>query len=455
MGPLTENIRGLPSAADIDRMAEALGSAARLAYAPPHVYPMAAPAFVPHPSAARERPAGDALGLYIHIPFCNYACSFCFYAKRVGDTRAQMERYTAALKRELTWVRPGTRLTQLYVGGGTPTVLPADLLDDLLAAVFDRMTGGGVHTVECSPESVTPAHLDVLRARGVGRVSMGIQSLQEHVLDEVRRRHGGRDALAACDLLAASGLTVNVDLIYGLPGQSEAAFRADFAAVADRGIHSVTVYNLRINERTPVGRTLHADERLDLARLVRWRAFVQQTAAELGFTQTRWHLFQRLAPTAAARPARFEDRTGEGNQFGIGMSARSRLGATIYRNHADFNVYLSRVEGAESPVEEVFHLGESERKTRFIALSLGDGKPIDRQAFQESFGHSFEEEYGEPLQRLLAANLVAEDGSAIHLTETGKLVHDLVTLAFYPQHVREWLRDREDAAVRSGRVALK
>ena len=449
-------VRGLPSPAELDRIAAALGPTSRLAYAPPHIYPMSAPAFVPAIGADRPHPGGGgATGVYVHVPFCNYACSFCFYAKRVGDTREQMERYTRAVVKELDWLRPGTPLAQLYVGGGTPTVLPPDLLDTVLAAVFARTTGGGVHTVECSPESVTPAHLDVLRSRGVGRVSMGIQTLAEPVLDGVRRKHGRSEALAACDLLASSGLTVNVDLIYGLPDQSESDFHKDFEAVAGRGVNSVTVYNLRVNERTPVGRSVKSDERLDLARLVRWRAFVNQTAADLGFTQTRWHLFQRLsAPAAAPKPAKFEDRTGEGNQIGVGMSARSRLGGTVYRNTPDFHAYLARVEAGESPVEEVFPLGESERKTRYVAQTLGDGKPIDRAAFAATFGGDFDAEYGVPLRRMLAADLVAEDGDRVVLTETGKLVHDLVTLAFYPQHVRDWLREREVAAARTGRVAL-
>src|SRR5262249_43318587 len=148
------------------------------------------PAFVSRPLAERLRPTGNRLGIYIHIPFCNYSCNFCFYARRIGDGRAEMERYVRALCRELEWLKPDTGLAQLYMGGGTPTALPPDLLDAVLRAVFQRArSDGAIHTVECSPESVTCEHLDVLDHWRIGRVSMGIQSLDASVLDRVNRRH--------------------------------------------------------------------------------------------------------------------------------------------------------------------------------------------------------------------------------------------------------------------------
>jgi oxygen-independent coproporphyrinogen-3 oxidase len=448
---------GEPTAAEIDRIAEALGPASRLTYAPPHIYPMSAPVFEKTTSRDRPHPATGPLGIYVHIPFCNYACSFCFYAKRVGDGRDVQERYVAALLKELEWVEPGTPLNQLFVGGGTPTVLPADLLDRVLTGIFTRLTPSKrIHTVEGSPESISDAHLDVLQKHGIERVSMGVQSLRDNVLERIHRRHDAPYALSAIDKLVRRGFIVNIDLIYGLPEQTEENFREDFHIVAEHGAHAVTAYNLRVNEKTPVTRSLIEDERLDLAKLVRWRAFIKHMAHEHGFRQTRWHTFKRPATDdpVGRRAAEFEDVTGMGNQFSIGLSARSRLNTTVYRSIATLNDYLERVENNVSPIEDVFPLHKEARKTRFIALTLGDGKPLDRSAYDTIFGESFDIRFGEPLNRLQEAGLVAGNG-VLTLTETGKLVHDLVTLAFYPQHVKEWLRERERAAVESGRLKLK
>jgi oxygen-independent coproporphyrinogen-3 oxidase len=299
-----------------------------------------------------------------------------------------------------------------------------------------------IHTVESSPESLTAEHLAVFAARGIGRVSMGIQTLSDEVLARVNRQHGGSDALRACERLVASGLIVNIDLIYGLPGQTEAMFRHDFAAVAQCGVHSVTAYNLRVNERTSIVQTMGSDDQLSLARLVHWRAFVQATAAELGFVQKTWHTFQR--PSDAAR--RYEDKTGAGNQLGVGLSARSRLGAVIYRNHASQPVYCDRIETGRSPVEETFQLAEEGRKIRFIAQSIGVGKPLEREPYRQAFGPSIDDDYGEALRRLGSVGLITDTGPAIELTPMGRLFYDLVTLAFYPRHIKDWLHARHTAA---------
>jgi oxygen-independent coproporphyrinogen-3 oxidase len=336
---------------------------------------------------------------------------------------------------------------QLFMGGGTPTALPPDLLQRLLTSIFERAPSHAsqVHTVEASPESVTAEHIRALRECGVDRVSMGIQSLDDAVLGGVHRRHSSEQALAACRLLLDEGMILNIDLIYGLPGQTEASFQRDLEGVATQGVHSVTLYDLRVNEQTPVAKVVGADESLGLARLVRWRALVKHAAEELGFKQTRWHTFKRPDAVAARhRRAPCYDDTARGYQLGLGMSARSHLGFTIYRNHEDFETYLGRVEAGQSPVEEVFALQDDDRRTQFMARTLGDGMPLEREAYRAAVGRTIDEDFGAHLARLEQGGLLEDTGERIALSESGKLVYDLVTLSFYPNHARRWLEGRED-----------
>jgi oxygen-independent coproporphyrinogen-3 oxidase len=427
---------------EIERIVRAVGDVPGVVRAEAFVYPAAAPAFEDADGEERPPLSADRLRLYVHVPFCNYKCSFCHFVTRVDGSRAHRERYVAALERELLWIEPGTRLVQLFVGGGTPTALPPDLLDRLLASVFARTTpfGDDVHTVEASPESVTDAHLRVLRARGIGRVSMGVQSLDEAVLGEVHRRHGSAQVLDAVERIVGSDLILNVDLMYGLPGQTEASFRHDLETVAGRGVHSVTLYGLRVREGARVGRALrHAD----LPRILAWRRFVRRLAEDLGFTQVRPHTFKRPG-TIADRHERvvcFDDRV-QGHQFGAGTSARSLLGETVYRNRVSLDDYVARVEAGTSPVEAVFRMTEEDRRTKFVARTLGEGKVLRRDAYERAFGRSFESDHGALLERLAAGGLVEDVGEGWSLTETGLDLYDRVIVSFYPSRAIAWLRAR-------------
>jgi oxygen-independent coproporphyrinogen-3 oxidase len=443
----------------VERIAAAVGGVRGVAYEAAHVYPLSAPAFVDRPGAPRAHPGPGPLKLYAHVPFCNYACGFCFYVKRVGAGRAEMERYVGALERELEWVEPGTPLAQLYVGGGTPTALPADLLGRALASILVRMPPrpGASLTVECSPESVSTEHAAVLCEHGVPRASMGIESMEPRVLDTLRRRHGPEQALAACDLLLDAGLVVNVDLIYGLPGQDEASFVRDVERVAARGVQSISVYSLRLNERTPVASAVQAIERLELPRLLHWREIVERSLGAQGFEQVRWHTFVRrgAAPSGFDR-APCGESFGPGRQLGIGVSALSHLGHTLYRNDDRVVSYMERVERGESPVRQLFELDAQDRKTLYVARTLGDGGVLDRAAYASAVGSSADEDFGATLRRLSAGGLIDDDGRRISLSAEGRLVYDLVTLTLYPERARRWLdarQPRRDAASHSAAAA--
>jgi oxygen-independent coproporphyrinogen-3 oxidase len=246
--------------------------------------------------------------------------------------------------------------------------------------------------------------------------------------------------MAACERVVRRGLILNVDLMYGLPAQSEESFESDLAAVAAAGVQSVTLYDLRSTARSPLGRSLREEERLDLAHLLRWRQFVGDAAGALGFAQTRWHTWKRLETIAARheRAPSFDQRV-QGHQLGVGMSARSHLRRTVYRNAERIGEYLRRVEAGESPVEHVYRLREVDLRTQFVSRSLGDGRKLERAAYAHAFGHPLESDYGDVLARLAGAGLVLDDGDALELSPLGKLVYDRVMLNFYPKHAIEWL----------------
>ena len=422
-----------------DAIVAALADVPPVVRAEAFVYPAAVPAFASVDGAVRPRPSSDHLRLYVHVPFCAYHCSFCHFATVVGADRARQARYVEAVVRELAWIEPGTPLSQLFVGGGTPTALAPDLLDRLLGAVFARTRpyGTNVHTVEASPESVAPDHLAVLAAHGIGRVSMGVQSLDDDVLAGVARGHGRDQALAAIDRLVGAGFIVNVDLMYGLPGQTEAGFRAAVDEVAAHGVHSMTLYAVRVAPTSPVGRAVAREGRaLDLATLLRWRRVARDAAAARGYAQVRGHTFKRRG-TLADRHVReaCHDERVQGLQLGVGMSARSQLLDTLYRNRRGFDAYVDAVEAGRSPVDGVMVLRDEDRATKLIARTIGEGGVLARAAYAAAVGRSLDADHGATVEELVAAGLleaVEAEGGGLRLTETGRLLYDRVLVRFYP-----------------------
>jgi oxygen-independent coproporphyrinogen-3 oxidase len=431
---------------DIEKISRVLGGVPRVSYEAPHVYPLSAPAFAPVEDVVRPAPPREPLKLYVHVPFCNYACTFCFYVKQIRAGRERMERYVAAVRRELECVPEGTPLEQLYVGGGTPTALPADLLDEVFAAIDARMpaAAGVSRTVEASPESLTAEQIAVFRARNVERVSMGIETLDEKLLHAINRRHTRQQAEDSMALLLASGLVVNVDLMYGFPGQEESSFVADLDVAAGWGVPSISVYNLRLNEHTPLERVVDDLERLDLPRLVHWRAMIRREMEARGYEQVRWHTYvKRTGVHSSFGRAPCVDGSGPGRQLGIGVSAVSHLGAEVYRNRPNLDEYLTCIESGATAVDGLFTLDDADRRTLMLVRTLGDGRPLARASWREAFGQSIEEDLGPLLTDLIDAGLVGGDDEALFLTDTGRLVYDLITLAFHPRRARRWLEERQ------------
>lgn len=427
----------------IDRAARALDMAPRAAFWAPLEYPWSVQNFETRPRAERPRPSAGRADLYVHIPFCRYRCSFCIYAVQPLSSREEMERYVAALGHELDRVAPGAPFERLTVGGGTPTALPPPLFDAMLGTLIDRLElrPGGRRKVEASPDSLTAEHLEVLQRRDIGWVSVGVESLDEGVLGTVHRQHTPEQALEACRKVVASGMKLNADLIYGLPGQTEESFRRDFARLAETGVHRICMYALRLNEKVRAASQLAPEERFDLVRLVRWRAFAARTAREMGFRPTSYYAFTRESETPTPAERRAASRSGEELEvLGIGMSARSQLGDSVYRNHDRLGTYLERVEGGVSPVETVFDLGTEDRKTQVVARTLGNSRALDRATYARRCGTTIDADFGALLARLREGDLIEDDGERIILTELGNLLYDRVALSFYPERARGWIQ---------------
>ncbi|MEX2219786.1 MAG: radical SAM family heme chaperone HemW [Phycisphaerales bacterium] len=242
---------------------------------------------VPRPGDAGS--PGRARSLYIHIPFCFHKCHYCDFYSLV-DTRDRQEPFVLRLERELAALAPwasGGPLDTIFVGGGTPSLLRVDLWERLLAALsglFDLSAMGGGHgefTVECNPETVTPALMATLAGGGVNRVSIGAQSFDPRHLKTLERWHDPENVGRAVELARSAGIArQSVDLIFAIPGQTLDDWSADLGRALALGTTHVSCYSLTYEPGTAMtarlkrGEFPRADEdlevemhRLTLARL--------------------------------------------------------------------------------------------------------------------------------------------------------------------------------------------
>jgi len=432
---------------NLEKISGFLKDTPTMAYSAPHDYPHAAEIFKKHTNIKRDEIESDIIRLYLHIPFCNYACSYCCYAKTVNNDELQKESYVSALIKEIDTIGPDKKISQFFICGGTPTAINPVQLNRVLDRLsrFKYADDRIAHTIETSPESISLEHLKVIKNFGVKRVSMGIQSLNENILEVINRKHTHEKTIEACNLILNQGFILNIDLIYGLPGQTMKSFEDDLNLLAKIGVPSFTVYNLRINQNTKIVKKFKDDELLNIKKIIEWRNFIKKTAENLDYEQTRWHTFKKINSNANEhKRLPTSDQDVMGYQFGAGVSARSSINHKVYRNISNIKEYIQRVESGISPVDEIIHLGQEDLKTIHISRTLGDGNELDMDDYKEIFNTGFYSDFPGVIDQLITGELLELSGSKLKLSDEGKSLYDIVTLAFYPKEVKQSMLERLD-----------
>lgn len=375
----------------------------------------------------------DALFLYVHVPFCEMRCGFCNLFTTVnldGDLHA---RYVAALERQWTQVRAAlgrdAEFARFAVGGGTPTVLDAPLLARLLA-----LAPGSVET---SPLTATEEKVALLRAAGVERVSIGVQSFVEEEARAAGRSQSNAVVRAALDRLARAGFAAfNIDLMYGLPGQTVASWIASLSEALTFSPTEIFLYPLYVRALTGLGRTGAAPE--DALRRECYDAGRAFLLAE-GFEQISMRLFRRAGPPAG--PAYCCQTDG---MVGLGCGARSytralhwsfeyAVSAAPVRSLID--EYIATPEAAFTSARYGIELNTDEQRRRFVIQSLLQSDGLDCATYAARFGSEAMADFAE-LSALIDSGLARRDATTLRLTTEGLAHSDAIGPRFYSPSVR-------------------
>jgi oxygen-independent coproporphyrinogen-3 oxidase len=382
--------------------------------------------------AARERD----LAVYVHVPFCVSMCAYCGCNVVVSKSYEQVPRYLAELERELDVWRErlgGRRLVQLHLGGGTPTFLrPADL-GALIGGITRRFPAcAEVETgVEVDPSTASREHLRALRDAGVSRLSVGVQDFDDVILAPIGR--GGRAALARRvidDAHAMGFASINVDLMYGLPGQTPEHLARSAGVAAASGVHRAAVFGYaHVPQLRPHQKRL---EKLGLpSPEARWQlaitardAFTDAGFAPIGFDHYARHDDALAIAAATGRLRRnFQGYSvlGAADVLGVGASAVSDFGEAYVQNDHRLSRYYAAVDAGATEKERACRLSPDDQLRRRIIFDLMCHLAIDTSAYGGDFGTSFTGEL-ERLRELAEARIV-ELGSR---TATGSGAPDLI-----------------------------
>ena len=327
-----------------------------------------------------------SLALYLHWPFCRAKCPYCDFNSHVRSA-VDEARWRRALLAELARhaaETPGRRLGSVFIGGGTPSLLPPETVAALLTAACRHWPPAGPLevTLEANPTSVEAGKLRAFRAAGVDRVSLGVQALEPAALTFLGRAHGVAEALAALELALATFPRVSFDLIYARPGQTVAAWRAELARALALGTGHLSLYQLTIEPGTRF-HTLHAAGRLTLpddeTQALLWEATQELTEAT---GLIAYEVANHARPGAECRHNLVYWRSGE--WLGIGPGAHGRLELAGQRLATEAirlpEAWLAAVERRGSGERTRSALRPAEQLTELLlmGLRLAEGVPLDR-----------------------------------------------------------------------------
>jgi oxygen-independent coproporphyrinogen-3 oxidase len=347
--------------------------------------------------------------LYVHVPFCAHRCGYCDFVTVTGG-EALHARYLDALIAELAQrARLVPAPATIFVGGGTPSLLSPPLLRRLLAA----LPAAAELTVECNPETVSERAGEALAAGGVTRVSLGAQSFRTQLLGTLERRARPDQIRQAAERLRAAGISnLNLDLMFGVPGQSTDDLLADIDDACSLEPDHISYYEL---EAKPGTRFTHAHGDELERQAERMEAYYELVVEGLRAAGYRWYETANFC-----RPGR-ESRHNLGywqgaDYLGAGIGAVSTLGLERRRNRPSLPRYLAALEAGAAPPAEVEQLSAAERAVERVMLGLRLDRPLPLGARELAVLDPGQ------VERLESAGMLVTGAGTIVLTERGRFV---------------------------------
>jgi oxygen-independent coproporphyrinogen-3 oxidase len=364
-------------------------------------------------------------GLYVHVPFCAHKCSYCaFYSE--ASSGEVVNRYVKAVQKELELVAGDLKPKTIFFGGGTPSLLNLRQWEEILGTM-ERLglTGAAEWTVECNPATVSADKAKLLRSFGVNRISMGVQSLNEDLLERLGRIHSREQVFKSFDTLRKAGFeNINVDLMFAIPGQTMEIWRETLREALALGSEHLSSYEVIYEEDTALYAQLKAGEfdvNEDLACEMYDELVARANGA--GFQQYEIANFARNTGKVGDVPSfacRHNVNYWRGGSFyGLGPSATGYVRGVRTKNWSNTQMYCEQLERGRRAIESREELPPRSRAGEIAAfgLRMNAGWPFEK--FEEVTGWNLQQEWAGEMKQLEAQGWGRVETERFRLTQEG------------------------------------
>ncbi len=390
-------------------------------------------------------PSGVPLGLYLHVPFCRKRCKFCYFRVYTDKNSKEIERYLAALTREIEIysrlpVMQNRSLGFAYFGGGTPSFLSEKQLLSLVERLRQLVSWDDAEevTFECEPGTLTESKLSAIRDIGVTRLSLGVENLSDEVLEENGRAHRSPEVFRTYEWARATGFRqINVDLIAGMVGETEANWESCVRKTIELAPDSVTIYQMELpfnavySSELKEGRLAVAD----WATKRRWVSEAFDAFAAAGYSVSSAYTLVKDPHVRFV----YRDSLWHGaDMIGSGVASFSHVGGVHYQNLDGIDAYSEQLERGELPLSRALKVTERQLLIRELILQLKLGW-LDREYFLNKYEIDIAAAFRPTWEKLQAEGFLASEIEApdkkLRLTRTGLLRVDALLPSFFePEH---------------------
>ena len=365
---------------------------------------------------------------YVHIPFCTQICYYCDFSK-VFIKNQPVDAYLEHLIQETRSYEIG-KLRTLYIGGGTPTALSAQQLAYLLSELHKVMDLSEVEefTIEANPGDLDPDKIAVLKDSLVNRVSLGVQTFDNKMLKKIGRSHKEQDIYDNIRHLKQAGFdNISIDLIYALPGQTMDQVKENVAKAIDLDIPHMSLYSLILENHTVFM------NRMRRGKLPLPKEELEAEMFEYIIEELEKAGFEHYEISNFSKPG-FESRHNlvywdNAEYYGLGAGASGYVDGIRYKNHGPIRHYLEAVEAGKARITEE-HLTLEEKMEEELFLGLRKKTGVSKARFEEKFGVSFDQRYGQVVASLTEQGLLVPDDKQVRMTKRGLFLGDTVAEKF-------------------------